>query len=136
MTNNEETKIDCQDNAISSEEQVQFKAELEEMNELEAEHPPKRIRRLRAEIDDLKIERDHLFKSTVIAESLVSQLVNLLHETENKRLAALIMSGDIDAHAFEDRRAKAAHELRSRVSILRNRAQDAANNLSNAQRPR
>ena len=88
-------------------------------------------RKLEQETRELRAAHDHLFRRTVIAESLVAQMEAYIAELESKKLAALMLAGEVKAYEFEDRRVRALNDMRDRVTMMRRRAEQATAQMDN-----
>jgi hypothetical protein len=87
-----------------------------------------RLDRVEAENRFAKIEREHIIERLVVSEAITAKLTTMLYELDAKRLAALVLAGELDANHFEERRNKSRFELRDTLQIYRDRAQSSTNN--------
>lgn len=131
MTDKQDAKTaEAQKQEISAEEQAQLKAEMDEMAAAQMEHPPQRIAALRAQIGELENANKHLLERTIIAEAMVAQMEAFVAEVEGKKLAALVLAGELKPYDFESRRSRSIVEVRDRISVMRERAVQSVNNMA------
>lgn len=122
MTNTQDAKLATnQAKAITPEEQAKLRAEMDELAATAA---------LRAELKEREAENKHLFEKAVIAESMVAQMEAYIAELEGKKLAALVLAGEVKPYEFDERRARSLSEMRDRVSNMRRRAEQSVHNMA------
>jgi hypothetical protein len=80
------------------------------------------VDQLMQQVADLAAERNSLFEAVVIAEALNAQFTGMLLDAEHKRLAAMIVAGDMNPHDYEQKRAKANEDMLHRLSMMREKA--------------